>query len=186
MTRLEAEHAIVRELEPNERLIWSGVPRQGIALRSCDLLLIPFSLVWAGFAIFWETGVIRAGAPLLFPLAGIPFVGMGLYMIFGRFLVDANMRASAAYGLTDRRVIIVSGVMTRSVKSLQLKTISDMTLDERSDGSGTITFGPSMPIARWTAGTGWPGATNYAGPAFDMISRARDVHKSIQDAQDAR
>ena len=186
MTRLDAERTIARELEPNERLVWSGAPRQGLALRPADMMLIPFSLLWGGFAIFWEAGVLRAGAPMPFPLFGIPFVVIGLYLIFGRFFVDANIRANTAYGLTDRRVIIVSGLVNRSVKSLQLKTISDVTLAEQSDGMGTITFGPSLPMARWTAGAAWPGASNYAPPAFDMISRARDVYSSIRDAQGGR
>lgn len=183
MTTVEAEQEIAREMEPNERLVWSGVPRRGIALRRGDVFLIPFSIMWGGFAIFWEAGVLGSGAPLFFALWGIPFVLVGLYLIFGRFLVDAKTRAKTAYGLTDRRIIIVSGLFSRSVKSLQLRTVSDITLDEKSDGTGTITFGPSHPMARWVGGAAWPGASSYFGPAFDMISRARDVYKRIRDAQ---
>lgn len=133
MTKVEAEQELTKELEPNERLLWSGAPRRGLLLRRGDVFLIPFSIMWGGFAIFWETSALRSGAPLFFLLWGVPFVVAGLYLIFGRFVVDAMTRAKTTYGLTERRIIIVSGLFSRSVKSLQLRTVSDVTLDERSD-----------------------------------------------------
>jgi hypothetical protein len=45
---------IEQELSSGERLIWSGQPRCGIRLRGADAFVIPFSILWCGFAIFWE------------------------------------------------------------------------------------------------------------------------------------
>lgn len=71
---------IERELSSEERLVWSGQPRGGIRLRALDVFLIPFSLLWRGFAIFWEitaiTMISKAPGPVavIFRLFGIPFV----------------------------------------------------------------------------------------------------------------
>ena len=105
-----ADSVIRQDLRRHEQLVWSGQPPQGVRLRAADAFLIPFSILWGGFAIFWETMVVVVGAPWLFMVFGVPFVIAGLYLIVGRFWVDAGQRARTFYGLTDKRVIIVSGI----------------------------------------------------------------------------
>ncbi len=169
------------ELGRSEKLLWSGRPRQGVFIGPKDALLIPFSLMWGGFAIFWEYGVVTSNSPFFFELWGVPFVLAGLYLIGGRFFFDARERSKTYYGLTNERVIIVSGLFSHRVKSLQLRTLSEVSLSEVKDGIGTITFGPTAP---WWAGSGgWPGANKNASPAFDSIGDAREVFDRIRLAQ---
>lgn len=171
------------ELSSSEKLIWSGQPLTGIRLCKQDTLLIPFSFLWGGFAIFWEWNVFNSKAPIFFRLWGIPFVLVGLYLIFGRFFIDAKQREKTFYGLTNERIIIISGIFSRNVRSLNLKTLSEINLDEKSDGSGTIVFGPVyLPTARWASG-GWPGANRYAPPSFELIERVKEVYELIRRAQ---
>lgn len=183
MNIANAEARIASNVDPGERVLWCGVPRQGVFLRPSDVFLIPFSLLWGGFAVFWEAAALRSG-PAFFALWGIPFVLVGLYMIFGRFFLDAAQRAHIAYAVTDRRVIIVSGIFNSQVKSLSLGTISDLSLSERSDGRGTITFGPVNPWSSWYGTTSWPGTPTT--PCFDSIPAAKTVFAAIQRAQNTR
>jgi hypothetical protein len=185
-----ADAQIRNELNQEETLLWSGQPRQGIVFRAYDIFLIPFSLMWGGFAIFWEFtaifGIPHSKAPtpviILFPLWGIPFVLVGLYLIFGRFIVDAKRRMKTYYGLTSQRIIIVSGIFSRKVKSMNLRTLTDISLDEKSNGTGTITFGPPPPMAQWSGGTAWPGMTNMV-PSFELIQNAKEVYEKVRNAQ---
>ncbi len=152
-------------------------------LRGSDAFLIPFSILWCGFAIFWEWTVVKSNGNLLFTAWGIPFVLTGLHVVFGRFIVDQKTRSATAYGVTNFRVIIISGIFTRSVKSLPLKTLSEITLAERYDRFGTITFGPSNPFASVAGGFTWPGMDRYQIPSFERIPQASDVYRAIRAAQ---
>jgi hypothetical protein len=179
-----AEQILTPELARSETLLWSGRPRQGLLLRRNDLFLIPFSLMWGGFAMYWEYMVLKLHGPMMFEFWGIPFVCVGLYLIVGRFFVDAMQRSKTYYGLTNERAIIVSGIYSRSVKSLQIRTLSDVSLSELSDRFGTITLGPTAAGWGWQGGGGWPTGRATA-PAFEFIADARDVFERINQAQKA-
>ena len=69
-------------------------------VRPGDAGLIPFSLLWCGFAIFWESLAMKTGE-LLPELWGVPFVLVGLYFVFGRFVVDAYVRAHTSWSNSD-------------------------------------------------------------------------------------
>ncbi len=178
---VDSQQRMQRELASGERLLWSGRPRQGLRLRAGDALMIPFSLLWGGFAIFWETMALRTG-PLFFALFGIPFVMIGLYMIVGRFFADSYQRGRTYYGLTDQRALILTA---KGVKSLSLRALADVSLRERGDRSGTISFGVGDPRYAFFAGSGWPGMGHHLPPSFDRIEEARQVYTQVRDAQQA-
>jgi hypothetical protein len=154
-----------------------------VVFTGADLLIVPFSLIWCGFAFFWEAEVIKMKAPLLMRLWGIPFVLVGLFFVFGRFLYDARRRERTFYGLTDRRAIIISGLSQRTTQSLSLRTLGDVSLSERSDMSGTITLGPHGLYPAWVRGMAWPGMAYKGPPSFELISNARSVFVQIREAQ---
>ncbi|WP_235532040.1 PH domain-containing protein [Pelomonas sp. Root1237] len=178
---------VQRELSPSEKPLWWGQPRQGVVVRGSDAFTIPFSLLWCGFAVFWEASALRApNTPAFFVLWGIPFVLVGVYFVVGRFFVEARQRANTYYAVTSERVIIVSGVFARKVKSLSLRTLTDLSLSEARSGEGTITFGAQHPMAAMFGGMrGWPGAEQNLGPSFDLILNAKSVYETIRSAQSA-
>jgi hypothetical protein len=180
-----AENILSQYLDTGERLLWSGRSRGGIRFRAQDAFLIPFSIAWCSFAIFWEVNAIRMGAPFFFKLWGIPFVCVGLFFVFGRFWYDAYSRARTTYGVTNERIIIISSFFSRQTKSLPLRNLADISLAQRNDGSGTITFGPTHLMNNLAPAGAWPGMGRYAPPAFDLIERAKDVYDIIRNAQKA-
>lgn len=186
---INALPTIQSEINSNETLLWNGQPQSGIKLRASDIFLIPFSLMWGGFAIFWEASVIATRAPFFFKLWGIPFVLIGLYLILGRFFVDAKMREKTSYAVTDQRILMVSELFGRKIQSLNLRNLPQLTLDEKADGSGSILFGASGYSNAW-GNASWPTQLNSRHsspqvPSFEMIGSVRRVYNIIQEAQHA-
>ncbi len=163
-------------LAADERLLWRGEPRKGLVLRPSDGYMIPFSLLWCGFAVFWEWSALKGGGPFFFKLWGVPFVALGLYMLAGRFVVDALIREKALYAVTNQRVLIVSGLFRQEVKSLDLRNLGEMSLTLSSGERGTIAFGTLQPGRK-----SWSG--DDGRPKFEMIEGARTVHDMIRKAQ---
>ena len=90
----ESISRIQPELLSGESILWAGQPDASVAFHKEDLFLIPFSLLWGGFAIFWEAGVLGfwgqscPAVPWTFGMIwGIPFVLVGQYLILGAVLL---------------------------------------------------------------------------------------------------
>jgi hypothetical protein len=161
--------AFSNQLLPGEKIVWSGAPGQGIILNSRDILMIPFSLMWGGFAIFWEVMTFRMkGTPMLFHLWGIPFILMGLYFIFGRFFFDAYLRSKMQYAVTNRRILISGPRPFASITTLNLGQLPEIKLKEGQNGRGTIFFGPQSSANN---------RNDFAGltPALDSTRKFIDV-----------
>ena len=161
-------------LSGDEKLLWTGRPRTGILFRATDIFMIPFSILWFGFAIFWEYGSINSGVPLL-SLFGLPFIAAGLFLLIGRFFWDARRRKNTRYGITDTRVIIKSGSTTKGIKSLNIRAMSDITYKQKTDGSGTISLGPTYTTFNGTGDQ--PGVR--LSPRLDMIDDVAGVYNLL-------
>jgi hypothetical protein len=162
-----------------EKILWRGVPSTGFILRPIEFFLVPFSLIWAGFAIFWNTGVWQTNAHLYFKLFGLPFLIAGIYVTFGRFVLDIFVRKRISYLVTDRRILIFKNKQFSSCKSLDIKRLPCLELDQNKQGRGTIKFGPS---------SGFSNARNFGiwSPSFDTtpqfleIEGVRSVYELIE------
>ena len=181
-----AEDELRSHLDSGEKLLWAGRPAQGMVLTPQDWYAIPFGVVWLGFAVynFWPT---KAPEPLkspvpfaLFVWAGLLFIGIGIYLLIGRFFADRLYRSRLIYGITDRRAIIISGFRRRSVQSIYLSSLSALTLEERPDGSGTIYFGDQPPYSHWQR-------SSYffqlgLGPQFFRITDVKTAYTIVHEA----
>lgn len=168
-------------LEPGEHLLWWDRPPAGLIFRPADWFLVPFSVLWACFAFFWEAKVLDSNAPPLFGLVGVPFVLVGIYILVGRFVHDAWRRGRTAYGLTDQRVMIVTG--SWETKSVYLEGLGEVNLRERGDGTGSIIFGHEQsPFMRGNLGA-WSGRPSV--PTFERVKDVRRVLSAIREAQKA-
>jgi hypothetical protein len=178
-------------LHPGERIVWNGRPVRSRLLQPADAMMIPFSLLWAGFAVFWEINVLNDGAPFFFALWGLPFIAVGGYVTVGRFWVRAWSQHNTSYTVTTSRVIVVRG---RSVVSEYLTALAPPVILERTDGSGDLAFGSMMggfsPGYRHYGPDGYhqTGAWGYrpgTGLRLRDIAQVRRVRDIVASAQAA-
>jgi hypothetical protein len=166
-------------LESGERLTWWDRPQRGIVFRGSDGFLIPFSIVWASGASYGAVAMLNKATfspPEV--LMSLLFLALAIYIVIGRFLHDVWRRGRIVYGLTDRRVLIVR---PSKLVSLSLEGITELNLEERGSGRGSIGFGPGSEKFGWNRQSPWSGEP--AVPTFELIAEARKVHTAIRDAQ---
>ena len=164
-----------------ETVVWCDRPGQGIIFAPRDVLLIPFSLLWGGFAISWEVGVLSSRAPASFAIFGVPFVLIGLFVVFGRFLLDAWLRSKTMYAMTERRILILRSKPWSSFTAIRLNRLPEATLKESTKGRGTIRFGEQASLwgGRNVGFEAWIASLDPT-PQFLAINDARTVFAAIQ------
>lgn len=166
------------ELGPTENLLWAGWARRGIIFQAADRFGIPLALVWTGTVGYWlATTIPQWGPEVGGPLLVLPFFFLfGFHMLAGRFLVDATQRAHTYYGVSNERVIFVTELKTRLVRSVPLDTLNDVILKVRPNGWGTITLGPLPPWHVWYPGQEWMGT---GMPQLVLGEETRKVYEVI-------
>jgi hypothetical protein len=120
-----------------------------------------------------------SGGVNFFVLWGLMFVLIGLYLVFGRFIIDAWARGGLHYAVTDRRILIARPSPFARFTALNITQLPDIDLNERGNGRGTIRFGQPMVIG------GRRGRANTLPaldptPQFLGIEDARRVFDLIQ------
>ena len=178
--------ALQRYLLDGERILWTGQPDPRRLLSASDAIVIPFSLMWGGFALFWEAGVLgflsdTPGPGSLFALWGIPFVVIGQYFIWGRFFYKRWDRRRTIYAVTSQRILVVKG---SNVQSLFVKQLPQLNQSVRADGSGTIEFGANPYGFGFWGNTGMEFLSRRSlAPAFYDIPEVDRVSRVITDAR---
>jgi hypothetical protein len=180
------------EMLSGESVYWAGMPNPGVIFHSDDWAVVPFSLLWGGFAIFWEAGVLgywgngsRGGSPSIFmALWGVPFVLIGQYMIWGRFFYDAWLKRRTYYAITNKRLLVVQEGWTQKTSSMYLAHIP--AIEREGAKTGTLWFGKKYPVI---AGRGQKrrSMSRYDlgdVPVFADIDDLDGVHRLVQELRE--
>lgn len=132
------DREIEQYLEAGEKIIWTGQPKQGMMFSAFDVWMVIFGFIWTSGVLGWIYAAWEAA--IWFAMFGLPFLLVGLYLIFGKFYFDTRSRASAIYAITNRRVIITFRYFRKRFFSYEYAKFVDIALRENSDKSGTIYF----------------------------------------------
>ena len=179
------------DLAPGETIAWSGQPNPRVIFHKEDLFLIPFSLLWGGFAIFWEAGVsgfwgngTRGGGWILGMIWGVPFVLVGQYLIWGRFVYDAWLKRCTYCAVTNRRVLVIQNAWGRKMVGAYLESLPTLTKEARDSGSGTLRFSSNVPLFARRGWGPWNPMSAGDAPIFHDIDDLDHVYRLVSDLRE--
>ena len=146
-----------------------------------DAFLIPFSIFWCGFAIFWEAGVASSGASL-FVVWGIPFIAVGLYLVFGRFIYKHYRKKRTTYWITNARaaIIVSPGLVADSPVLHQPVTVKR----SRNARHASVAIGNATEAGR-ASGLYRNSSLFYANTGLGALARSHGLPFAFYDVADA-
>ncbi len=152
----EVMELLLPELEPRERVLWTGRPQPGQLFRQ-SLSKGFFVLFFTGFMVLWICAVVQGGHNnwdqgktvrpfarhnvLIAMGAGLWMLPPGLYMLLWPVREWWKGRGTI-YALTDRRALIIRPgfFARREVLSFPRASLTPLRCDARADGSGNLVF----------------------------------------------
>ena len=148
----DLEHAALFEdyLFEGEEIRWTGRPDASVNFDRRDLTLVPFSIAWAGFAIFVTAGFIAGyieavesggqEGSFLFLVLGAVFSLLGLYLLVGRFFFKRWDKLRLYYALTDLRLLVLKTGTTSPLSAVPWDKVPAIGKEQGYGGTGTVTF----------------------------------------------
>jgi hypothetical protein len=130
---------VATELDPSERVLWSGKPVRWPFFDPSDLVVAPLSilavpvLLWLGwatsdgsaFGTIWRWGV----------------VAIGVYNVIGRPILRWLVLRGTTYTVTDRRVLVETRTFGLTLRSShEMGKLPPLKIVERRDGTGDLRF----------------------------------------------
>lgn len=179
-------------LSPGERILWQGAPDAAVDWSGLFSPTSAFGVAFATFALFWTGMAAALGAGTgamgwIFPLFGLPFFGVGLFLVFGRLIWDARVRRGTHYTLTTRNGWIATELFGR--RRIKPWPVAEMELELEDGDPGTVWF--AKEVSTYDSHRVRPGRsrghrrTSVTPVGFRRIADARKVYRLCRDAQDA-
>lgn len=164
------------ELLDGEELLWSGQSDKNRLFTGQDLFLIPFSLLWCAITVPLLLGGLASGN-IIFVL--MPHGWIGLYMLFGRFIVKYQQKKHTYYAVTNHRILIVSGLFSRRLQTFSLRNLPSLEKRMGRDGVGTIIFAELQSKSWWNRSR-----TSYSNTGMEIFGQGPAGFYDIHDVDD--
>jgi hypothetical protein len=163
----------------NDTVLWEGAPNKVPVFSRADFLLVPFSLIFGGFLLGYailSAIMMLAGQGILFPLIGITFLLLGVYIIFLRLWYRKKRISREVYFVTNKRVFGFDTMRDNVLFDIPLKET------ELSLGYKSLELGETNSIGDFVYGLGLDiffRKFSKETPAFKFIDNIEEVSKII-------
>lgn len=175
-----------------EKVLWTGRPKQGILFSLRDLFRIPLAIGNAAIIILVMYSLLTHDYQILFSC--IVYVLFGYAYVFGGLVTDRKRRTETKYEITSDRVIVRRrpNFFADAMTSFSLNTLTNVSSTHFRDGTGTIyfwdsTFGklPGRRLTKWRASlvAGNRSAAQGASIVFERIADPDAVLDLIRQLQ---
>jgi hypothetical protein len=177
MALLTEDQRVLSRVLSGAATVWTGRPLAGFYIRQGDWPQLLSAVLIVPFFAFWESMALRIpkdnAMGWLFPFFGLGVFVLASWQSYGQVLWNAFARGRTYYALTqDGYAVLYTDAFGGVTKRVYLPAISDVDLQLRSDGSGTIVFGVVENPPWWAGNRGW----RPQPPAFDRIANAAAVY----------
>jgi hypothetical protein len=135
--------------QPGEQLLWEGSPVKGIRgkakLIGMSLFGLPFLVIGTGFCgiglgmLFNASDWQMAALGLFIALFSLPFAGLGLYLVFGGWIAQAQAHRRVRYALSNRAAYIAQTWWKQTLESYPILPATSTGL-EKGRGADTVWF----------------------------------------------
>ena len=194
----ELQRAVKSFLQEGEEILWMGQPYKSVEYRPFFPVLL-FSLFWLGFAIFWTVTASAGGG--FFGLFGIPFILIGVYILYSTLFGAKKTYQSTVYAVTPQRaIIVVTKGRGAQFRDFRFATMSSVQIVCTEGPCGTIDFIPELAYNGYYnqydyngrryyhssnhirfGGRSYPTAGSTTFSAFEMIDNVQEVYQLITD-----
>jgi hypothetical protein len=128
------------EILKDEKILWSGQPKQGFFLTGGDILASLIGLIFfLGIGSFMEYTAIQS-FDIYHMIFSLPFILIGLYLVFGSIIYNNYQKKRTYYAVTNQRVLVLINSFNKKIESKLISQISVLNKTVTKDGSGTIKF----------------------------------------------
>ena len=182
------DESLIAELQPGERLLWSGRPDTSPWLVPDDRTTLPISVCAAvftiGFAAIIVTSTMGSGVSafgVFASLWGLMLAGFGLYVAVGRLFARRYFGPRTVYGLTNLRALVSKPGWRGGRQTTFVWLASGLAVYQRNchNGHATVMIGATLyqRAAVHAGDPGWLLAKPYERPlaAFWNIADAAEV-----------
>lgn len=177
---------------PGEDILWQGRPGAGLIWADVLERGTFVGAFFTGFSIFWIHGARSSASPdeplagLIFPLAGVVFLALGLWLMIGRHLWDIAIRSGTSYTLTSSHAYITRDTFgQRSREAWPLAELSAIHLIDRTPGAVLFDAPPEVRMRHARADRIKPPFSGYKRAlGFRQIEDPRRVHRLLSEARD--
>jgi hypothetical protein len=178
------------ELTAGERIEWCGKPYQGIFFEKEDIVRLIPNIVFSSLFVFiflrFFLNIISFLGIVVFIILSTLVTFSAISMLAGKLIIGPWRRRKTFYAVTNQRIIIISGIENRNIKSIRLNGLKEINVSYRKNGKGIIRFGNAVETpwdSRFTTHLYYLVERNVYNPEFDMIDDVKKVYNLIKKLQ---